>query len=470
MRRWKSEVLEQLLDIQDVDMKIRAISHTIEQLYHRCMREDLQLNNMKAELEQVEENLNATKVQREMYQSTLEDIRNAIKGLMANRSGIFRPRTRSSTEALKIEEDKLAVLLVETDSQIQRLSEDAAAIRDQIQERSAEVALSQQAPEAEIRQRRDEKLKLEAERAKRIRGLPEPLLRKYDRLKASRSGMALTVLSDGICKVCRMQMPTGVYSRLVKGEYIHDCPACGRMVARIQFSIDFKQMAEEAKAAEAAKEEERKKQEAAKERRIKAAERTERLKEQHERKLLQAAMREAAQQQERANVTAGTATKTTKTAAAKATPAKKATAKATPAKAEAAAKTTAAKKAPAKKAPAKATPAKKATAKATPAKKAAAKATPVKKTAAKATPAKKTAAKKATPVKKATPAKKTAVKKAPAKKAPAKKAPAKATPVKKAPVKKAPAKKAPAKKAPAKKAPAKKAPAKKAPAKAQRSR
>ena len=114
-------------------------------------------------------------------------------------------------------------------------------------------------------------------------------------------------------------------------------------------------------------------------------------------------------------------------------------------------KTARATKPPAKKAPAKKAPAKKAPVKKAPAKKA-----PAKKAPAKKAPAKKAPAKKA-------PAKKAPAKKAPAKKAPAKKAPAKKAPAKKAPVKKAPAKKAPAKKTPAKKTPTKKAtPVKKA--------
>ena len=71
------------------------------------MREDPLLNSLRAELTTLEEGIEATISQQEMYKNTLEDIRSAIKGLLSSRSGAFKPRTRSSTEALKIEEENL---------------------------------------------------------------------------------------------------------------------------------------------------------------------------------------------------------------------------------------------------------------------------------------------------------------------------------------------------------------------------
>ncbi len=362
MRKWNPELLEQLLKVQDIDLKIRSVENTIKDFYRRSKEEDPLLAQLKQDLSRIDESLTATEAQHEMYLGTLEDIRTAIKGLATTKSGAPKPRTRSSTEALRIEEEKLSAMVVETDEQTRELNEERDGILKRIDVRSGEVEKIQQGPEAEIRKLRNRIRRLERQREDEVKGTPTMLLRKYDRLKSSRSGVGLTILRDGVCTVCRMQMPTAIVSRLSLGDQILACPACGRMVARVEFiKMPVVPSAEEKAAAEkAAKKELAKKKTEAKKAPAKKA-----------------ASKKAAKKEP-------TKKDTTEKAPAKKAPAKKAPAKKAPAK-----------KAPAKKAPAKKAPAKKAPAKKAPAKKAPAKKAPAKKTPAKKAPAKKTSAKKA---------------------------------------------------------------------------
>jgi predicted nucleic acid-binding Zn-ribbon protein len=252
MRSWDRKALEKLLIVQEIDIKIRVEKDGINELNLRNMREDPVLNNMKAELVTLAESLQSTRSQQEMYRNTLEDIRNAIKGLASTRSGAFKPRTRSSTEALRSEEEKLGVLVEETEDQIQKLRQQHDGTENEIALRSRNVRAFQQAPEAEIRKHRGRIRKLEEQREVAVKGIPAMLLRKYERLKMSRSGVGLTIMVDGVCRVCRMQMPTGVRFRLLKGEPISSCPACGRMVARVENPAQEAEDAARAAAAEAA--------------------------------------------------------------------------------------------------------------------------------------------------------------------------------------------------------------------------
>jgi hypothetical protein len=234
MRQWENELLERLLNVQEIDLKIRGVELKIAALYDQSMRDDPRLCKLKAEAARVGDSIEAALSQQEMYLNTLEDIRSAIQGLISTRAGAFKLRTRSSTEALKIEEEKLSVLSGETDEQIARLRAELAGVRAAIVERSREVQAAQQAPEAEIRKLRNRSRRLEKQREEAVVGIPQPLLRKYERLRNSRSGIGLTIMRDGVCSVCRMQMPTGIRFRLFRGETLSACPACGRMVARIE--------------------------------------------------------------------------------------------------------------------------------------------------------------------------------------------------------------------------------------------
>jgi predicted nucleic acid-binding Zn-ribbon protein len=242
MNKKELNALEKLLVIQEVDLKIRDLENQIEQVHARSVQEDPVLNKMRTDLSNVSDSLEAAASQQSMYENTLEDIRSAIKGLAATRTGAFKPRTRSSTEALKIEEDKLATLIEETYGQLERLKVQKEEIEASIGKRAKEMQAAMQEPEAEVRKLRVRVKRLEKQREEALVGIPIPLLRRYERLQASRSGVGLTVMRNGICDVCRMTMPTGVRFRLLKGEMIDLCPACGRMVAKIENTVSIAEL------------------------------------------------------------------------------------------------------------------------------------------------------------------------------------------------------------------------------------
>jgi predicted nucleic acid-binding Zn-ribbon protein len=498
MRKWDSETLDKLLIVQEVDLKIREQKFAISEHYRLSKEEDPILLQLKGDLVLLEQSIATTIAQYEMYTGTLDDIRTAIKGLATTKSGAPKPRTRSSTEALRIEEEKLTQMVEETDTQIRQLNAERTVVIGRIAQRANDVVQLQDGPEAKIRKINAKIKRLERQRAEYVKGMPTLLLRRYDRLRSSRSGIGLTILRDAICTVCRMKTPTAIRSRLNNSEQIPSCPACGRMVARVEFvntpspqeieeqkAAAIKQAEEdrilaEKKAAEKKKAAERKK-EAEKKKIVLEKKRAAAKKEAEKKKIALEKKRDAAK---RAAEKKKIALEKKRDAAKKAAEKKKI---ALEKKRDAAKKVAekkkialekkrdAAKKAAEKKKALKKIAKKKAlvkkTAKKTPAKKAAKK-VPAKKVAkktAKKAPAKKAAkktlkktAKKKAPVKKA--AKKTPAKKASKKAAQktAKKAAKKAAKktAKKA-AKKAPAKKTPKK--PAKKAPKK--PAKKAPAK-----
>ncbi len=380
MKYWNPEFLEKLLQIQDTDLKIRNLENQIQTYYQRSKEEDSELSQLKAEVARVDQTIEATESQHQMYSTTLEDIKTAIKGLLTTKSGAPKPRTRSSTEALRIEEDKLGVLVEETLEQLQACKAERAVFVEKAEARALELEKTQEGPEAEIRKLQLKIKRFERQREEQVVGIPTMLLRRYDRLRSSRSGIGLTVLRDGVCTVCRMQMPTAVISRMTQGERISMCPACGRMVAKIEI-INLIATSEDAKAEKKAK-----------------------TKKALAKKVL--ANKKAAEKKQKAAAKKAEAKGVTKKKVVKA-PSKETPATETDSIGKPAAKKLAAKKPAAKKAPAK-TPAKKARAK-TPAKKA-----PAKTPAVKEAPAKKPAAKKA-------PAKKPAAKKPPAKKPAAKK-------------------------------------------------
>lgn len=73
--------------------------------------------------------------------------------------------------------------------------------------------------------------KLEAERAKRMKGDIAPeVLQDYERLLRSRGGIALAQLDGRQCQACFMDMPTNMTVRVARGAELVRCPSCDRIL------------------------------------------------------------------------------------------------------------------------------------------------------------------------------------------------------------------------------------------------
>ena len=132
MRNWDPAFLEQLLKVQEIDLKIRGLEKEIEEIYRKSKEEDPRIAAEKKTLREVEESIEAAEAQRRMYIETVEDIRTAIKGISTTKTGSPKPRTRSSTDALRSEEDKLCAMILETENQIKALNADRRKLGDHI--------------------------------------------------------------------------------------------------------------------------------------------------------------------------------------------------------------------------------------------------------------------------------------------------------------------------------------------------
>jgi len=72
---------------------------------------------------------------------------------------------------------------------------------------------------------------LEARRRAHIEGIEEDLLRRYDRLRASKGGLAVVAVRGGVCDGCHVVVPERVVSRLERDpEHLVACDGCGRLL------------------------------------------------------------------------------------------------------------------------------------------------------------------------------------------------------------------------------------------------
>lgn len=56
------------------------------------------------------------------------------------------------------------------------------------------------------------------------------LLRQYEYIRDHKGGRALVLVKDGCCLGCHMQVPPQLYNELQRGDAVHACPMCQRIL------------------------------------------------------------------------------------------------------------------------------------------------------------------------------------------------------------------------------------------------
>jgi predicted nucleic acid-binding Zn-ribbon protein len=159
---------------------------------------------------------------------------------------------------LKQNQDRLYSGRVRNPKELSNLQEEAAALRrrrSELEDRQLELMISIEELEAELSERqarsgqieatwRAEQARLQAEKEDlelRLAELEEKRegmraqigardLALYDGMLARLGGTAVTRLKRGICQACGVDVPTSMAAAVERGDGLHECPICGRLL------------------------------------------------------------------------------------------------------------------------------------------------------------------------------------------------------------------------------------------------
>ena len=159
---------------------------------------------------------------------------------------------------LKQNQDRLYSGRVRNPKELSNLQEEAAALRrrlSELEDGQLELMISIEEAEAELSERqarsnqieatwRDEQARLQAEKEElefRLAELEEECegmrsrigaadLAGYDSLRSRMGGTAIVRLKKGTCTACGVDVPTSMARAVERGDGMHDCPICGRLL------------------------------------------------------------------------------------------------------------------------------------------------------------------------------------------------------------------------------------------------
>lgn len=227
--------IRQLYELQELDLEIAQchslISSIDSQLGDRVDLETMhkELENHRGRLHQLRLQQRAQDLDAESVRAKVHDVEGKLYGgsitNLRELEGFVREAAFLRGQLRELDEKLLETMMAleETQERLQSLEEDQRRAEQQWQIRQAELT--------EERKRQEETLTaLEAQRKGLVSHVGQQELKLYENLRASKGGLAIARVERGLCRGCRMALPTHQLQRARAGREPVLCNSCGRVL------------------------------------------------------------------------------------------------------------------------------------------------------------------------------------------------------------------------------------------------
>ncbi|OLD60773.1 MAG: hypothetical protein AUI83_01670, partial [Armatimonadetes bacterium 13_1_40CM_3_65_7] len=159
----------------------------------------------------------ATKVEQDLYSGRISNPKE-LRAMQEDVEALGRQRQRIEDEMLGLMEEVERQL-----EQIRGLEAARQARERELDEHSEEYTTRQRALTSELEAARRQREALAAE-------VDPDFLRRYERLRSRKDGVAVTAVNGSVCNACHMTVPEAVLNAARERDEIRTCEDCGRIL------------------------------------------------------------------------------------------------------------------------------------------------------------------------------------------------------------------------------------------------
>jgi predicted nucleic acid-binding Zn-ribbon protein len=232
---WRVIPVRQLYDLQRLDSELArrerelaglddgtTLRALVEQAAAEASAAAAELRAQQARLQLLELELQsigdkAQKLERDLYSGRIGNPKE-LTAMQEDLAALSRQRRRIEDEMLALMED------------IERLTARAAVLDAQQAARARELAAHLQQYEERRRALGQEIEALRQAREAQAATIDAELLRRYERLRPRKDGVAVTAVVRGVCEGCHVAIPEGRVAEILEGDRIFTCEECGRIL------------------------------------------------------------------------------------------------------------------------------------------------------------------------------------------------------------------------------------------------
>lgn len=223
-----------LEDLQELDLKTDGSQARIQDALTEIESLDGRLQDAQSALEAKKAEIAALEAERSTLEENLATEHANIVRSEANLKGIT---TQKEYQAVNKEIASARKLIVELEEQLlqrigrlEELTGELTTMETELQ--ALGENLGQQKTEIQARIATEEVAAAADAQARleKIKEIPANMLKRYEKLRESRRGLAVVEARDGGCLGCNMHIPPQLYNNLYRGEELIVCPHCQRIM------------------------------------------------------------------------------------------------------------------------------------------------------------------------------------------------------------------------------------------------
>jgi predicted nucleic acid-binding Zn-ribbon protein len=228
------EQLGLLIQLQEVDSKIRSLMEQKKRLPEFLADLDQKREANKANLESVKETLAAAQKNKRDRDQDLEAGVQKVEKLKARSSEI---KNNKEYQALlkeietgekdnKAIEDDILVLMEKIDEAASKIT----IAEQRSREEETVLQAEQQQREADFAKMAEDLKEIERERQKVVAAIKPDILGQYEKLLNTKAGIAIAEARNESCSGCFMSIPPQIFVNVKKNNTILTCPNCHRIL------------------------------------------------------------------------------------------------------------------------------------------------------------------------------------------------------------------------------------------------
>lgn len=228
------EEIKRLKALQEVDLEIGKIEKALAGGTEELQNQQESIEKHQADIAENTLKLEEGAVRQRELEAEVEDAQVMIKD---RQTKLMKVQTNREYQSILKEIDDAKGANIQREDELVQLLERAELLEKQkaeqvtlceeeeAQHKEAAAELAKESAELDAQM-----AKFQKSRATKVKKVKAALLRKYERIRGKRGGLAMVGVNRGVCHGCFMNVPPQLYNELLKEEQLHDCPACNRLL------------------------------------------------------------------------------------------------------------------------------------------------------------------------------------------------------------------------------------------------
>lgn len=230
-----TQVTALLFQLQQLDLEADRLTAE-QQAITASLQGDTKLRRLRLEAELAQKQLQSGLQDQKEAEWTLEDLERRLKeqdqrlynGLVSSAKEL--QAIQQETQRLRAQQSRQEDILLQMIETAESLAEAKEKKSTQLEQAESEWKQEQVALEAKCNELSTQQKELQAKREQKVAGLTEDLLKRYESMRKTKQGRAVSKVEQNACQWCRVILTPSELQHVRMSVEIQTCTNCGRIL------------------------------------------------------------------------------------------------------------------------------------------------------------------------------------------------------------------------------------------------